>query len=391
MKKIYIIIILFMFGLSIGLTFFLNTKDQASASTIFDTNKYDFEFIQKSIKNKESDKKCSQINFLDIYDSIYKDSIEFVAKNCIMWYTINKNRFYPDNFVRRIDFVNVLVKSYSNYFSDETKPIEIRFWKDMYTKDKNYANIQIAEYMWVLDLLIWQRTSYFEPNKFVTHSDMIRVMTFLSAIKDDIKNDGIDILEDKKNLTRWEMAFVIANSLNQIDLNKNSEDIVIQTTENLVSNQIISRFDLKKYNPMWIVSRFDMINYTTKAYIKSKTNSNNFYIKNANYFGDIVEDKDKSIFTQAKNLGLTEFWETKKWDDLYIEPQKSVTNFEAISYLNSINSKKIQYNDSDKITPLTFAKLSYYLWISFDRSNTQDTVKKSIFWLRTRINKIIWI
>ncbi len=334
---------------------------------------------------------CNPVEFSDINWHKYQSSIQNLATNCTVKWTINKDTFYPDNLVRRADVLTIFTKSYQSYFIDVQKWLTLTYFSDVKTWTKLFQIVQAANYMWIVELLIWKNKDTIWLDEFVSRSDIIRMMTLLHTVKPVISEQWLQILFNQKwYITRWELAYVVDVSLgrdglvdrpNKVNNTKKDTDSLKEYpwVQSLVSMWVLNTQDFVVKNPEYAITRkqFLTLLVRTKATLNTSIPVS---VPNMNYFADVNEWTGTSVLTQAKNLWLTAFFEEVVRWKIYLNPNKFVSQYEASVVINQI-AKNTQ--EEDKTQDNVFVqneKVAQMILVAFDLKQNYDFIEKTELW-----------
>ncbi len=360
----------------------------------------------KTISNLEEkvtffnlEEKCNPPKFIDISWYKYQSSIELLASKCIVKWTIKPNRFYPNNIVRRADLLTMFVKSYQKFFINDTKPLEIKNFEDLKPWTKIFNIVQAANYMWIVDLLVGKNTKKIWLDNFVSKADVVRLITLLHTVKPIISDKWLDIILWKQgNITRWELAYIVAQSLNLEKNNKitkskkNNWQKMPDPTKNLSALQELVR--------MWVLSSNDAIvntyAITRKQFLTLLVKFKHYLnpsipisVPNMHYFVDVNETW-QSIITQAKNLGFTAFFEEKIRWKLYLHPNNFVTEYEASVVINQLAKNKLKEDKTKDNVYVQNEKVAQMLLIAAWLKNDYDFETEDKIDLSNIVSVVKW-
>ncbi len=352
-------------------------------------------FLNKNIFSKD----CQPVVFKDISWHKYQSNIQSLASDCIVKWTINRDTFYPDNFLRRADLLTIMTKSYQKYFINTQKWLNFVYFSDVQTWTKLFQIVQASNYIWIVELLIWKNKNKIWLNEFVSKSDVIRIITLLNTVKPVISDRGLQILFNKKwYITRWELAYVVSESLKpkdgkgtkgkKMEKKYKIEDYTKKQTDKLknypwlqglVELWVLNSNDFLVKNPEYAITRKQFL--TLLVRVKSTLNKSiPVSVPNMNYFADLEEWTWMSVITQAKNMWLTSFFEESRRGKIYLNPNKFVSEYEASVVINQI-AKNHQTEDKTKDNVFVQnEKVAQMILIAFNLKNSYDFIEKKSVW-----------
>lgn len=170
---------------------------------------------------------------IDIQENPYVNEILALADLGVI--DVNREKFYPDNYLRRYEFVIMMVKYRLAKSKAQLSPIvfPLRGWFFDVAQNTSYASyVAYAEQQWWIDQMIEEKEGkkMFFPNKFLTKEEICNLLNL----------DQTHTFCTTDIINRWEFAAVLFRGFKQdvtTPLQNNTQNI--ETKDN---KQFISQF-----------------------------------------------------------------------------------------------------------------------------------------------------
>jgi len=193
--------------------------------------------ISKDIESEEDISKT----LIDSQDHLYAPEILKLADLWVI--DSSREKFYPDNYLRRYEFVMILVKYRLVKEKKQLSPVvfPLRGWFFDVAQNTSYAPyVAYAEQQWRIDQMIDEKNGKkkFCPNKFLNKKEVCSLLKL--DVYDEFCTDDL--------VKRWEFVSVLYRWFNNFENNEESSNAVLSNSLSKQLSTNILKSSLKNNN-----------------------------------------------------------------------------------------------------------------------------------------------